>query len=194
MKNSEYYNISGIGRVLFEKSRRAKRICITVKPPGHVRVAFPAKATLRQAVEFANRNRDWILGHLAKLKTEEIRNLPLKNALREIDTVAAQNRLKDRLACLAGKHGFTFSRVTVRNQNTRWGSCSSKDNISLNIKLVLLPDELFDYVLLHELVHTRIRNHSREFWDELDKYTGSSRALAKRLKNFNLQVIQGTSG
>jgi predicted metal-dependent hydrolase len=83
---------------------------------------------------------------------------------------------------LAGIHGFTCNRVTVRQQKTRWGSCSPKNTISLNIKLALVPDELADYVILHELVHTRIHNHSKKFWAELDKYVPNSKAMAKRLR------------
>lgn len=77
----------------------------------------------------------------------------------------------------------------MREQRTRWGSCSGKNNISLNVKLVLLPEELIDYVILHELVHTRIHNHGKKFWDELDIYTGNAKAVAKRLKMSDLRIM-----
>jgi predicted metal-dependent hydrolase len=90
---------------------------------------------------------------------------------------------------LAGIHGFTCNRVTVRQQKTRWGSCSPKNTISLNVKLALLPAELSDYVILHELVHTRVHNHSKKFWAELDKYVPNSKAMAKRLRTNEMVLL-----
>ena len=87
------------------------------------------------------------------------------------------------LTDLAEEHGFEFNRVFVRAQKTRWASCSSHLNISLNLKLLFLPEDLVRYVLLHELCHTVHLNHSREFWDLLSRclpdYAGSN----KRLRN-----------
>lgn len=85
---------------------------------------------------------------------------------------------------MADKHGFTYNRVFIRNQKTRWGSCSSKNNISLNMKAVLLPQELLDYVILHELVHTRIKNHSDDFWAVMNKLVGDGKDMASRLKEY----------
>ncbi|MFC2051983.1 M48 family metallopeptidase [Chloroflexota bacterium] len=83
---------------------------------------------------------------------------------------------------------FTFNRVFIRSQKTRWGSCSKNNNISLNVKLVLLPEDLVDYVILHELVHTRIHNHSKSFWEELDRHTGNSKAFASRLRKYGYSL------
>jgi hypothetical protein len=79
--------------------------------------------------------------------------------------------------------------VSIRNQTTRWGSCSAKGNISLNLKLVALPPELFDYVILHELVHTREHNHSARFWRELDKYVENGKAKAKALREYGVGIL-----
>jgi predicted metal-dependent hydrolase len=72
-----------------------------------------------------------------------------------------QRRLRE----LNVAYGFTYNRVTVRNQRTRWGSCSAKGNLSFHYKVVLLPPHLADYVLVHELCHLKEFNHSRKFWD-----------------------------
>jgi predicted metal-dependent hydrolase len=74
--------------------------------------------------------------------------------------------------------------VSVRSQRTRWGSCSRNGNISLNLRLVLLPEDLADYVILHELVHTRIPNHGRGFWEELGRHVGNGKAFASRLREY----------
>jgi predicted metal-dependent hydrolase len=72
----------------------------------------------------------------------------------------------------------------VRSQKTRWGSCSFNNNISLNVKLTRLPQELIDYVILHELAHTRIKNHGREFWKMLDGLIGDAKKLDRRLREY----------
>jgi hypothetical protein len=106
-----------------------------------------------------------------------------------IDKVMAKKKLTSRLKQLAVQHSFTCNRVTIRNQNTRWGSCSHNNNISLNMKLVLLPEELMDYVILHELVHSRIHDHSKRFWGELDKHVGNGKLMAKRLRKYGLGLL-----
>ena len=89
--------------------------------------------------------------------------------------------LLDRLRQLAEAHNFTYNRAFVKNQKTRWGSCSAVNNINLNVNLVRLPEELRDYVILHELVHTRHKNHGKAFWRELDRIVGNGKALQRSL-------------
>ena len=96
------------------------------------------------------------------IRIEKSRVLP------EINREDARKILNQRLAELATEHDFEYAKVSIRKQKTRWGSCSSQNNISLNQSLLHLPDDLIDYVLLHELTHTRVKNHSPSFWDELE--------------------------
>lgn len=79
----------------------------------------------------------------------------------------AQVYLVQRLTELGRQHGLAHNRVTIRAQRTRWGSCSARQNISLNWRLIRAPAYVIDYVLLHELMHTRVHNHSRDFWTQL---------------------------
>jgi hypothetical protein len=106
-----------------------------------------------------------------------------------IDRDKARQVLESRLEEIAAKHGYTYNRVTIRNQKTRWGSCSSKNNISLNMKLVLLPDDLRDFILLHELVHTTVKNHGNDFWEEITKAEPKARELTKQINQLNLNLI-----
>ena len=97
----------------------------------------------------------------------------------------ARKVLPPRLEALAIEHGFNYNSCSVRNSHTRWGSCNSKGNISLSIYLVLLPEELINYVLLHELCHTVEMNHSERFWSILDKvYRGNSRKIRSMLRKY----------
>lgn len=113
--------------------------------------------------------------------------------MRKAVTTAVLRRAKEllppRLKQLAQEKGFTYNRCIVKNVHTRWGSCSTKGNINLNMHLVQLPNELIDYVLLHELCHTVEMNHSERFWTLLDSVTAPAKAkeLRKKLKEYKMQ-------
>jgi predicted metal-dependent hydrolase len=189
MKESRNINVNGIGPVLFEHSFRARRIIISIRPQKGVRVAVPGRTSVNSALEFVHTKKPWIRKQLARIAEYENQNKTLANSFAAIDRVEAKKKLTTRLKQLAEKHGFTSNRVFIRNQQTRWGSCSHKNNISLNVKLVVLPEELIDYVILHELVHTRIHDHSKRFWSELDKYVGNSKVIASKLRNYDTRWI-----
>ena len=189
MTNSYTINIDGIGPVLFEKSRRATRIIITVRASKGARVAVPTRTSFKKALEFVYLKKEWLRRHLVKIEQNEKRKKDFSVPSLSIDKADAKKRLIDRLYHLAQEHGFTYNNASVRNQRTRWGSCSQKNNISLNLKLVLLPKELIDYVILHELVHTRIHDHSKKFWAELDRYIGNGKVMAKWLRLNELRLL-----
>ncbi len=189
MTNSDTINIDGLGPVLFEKSMRAKRIVLSVRISKGVRVAVPTRTSFKKALEFVYLKKEWIQRNLAKIKQNESRNKDFTDRFLTIDKADARKNLTDRLYHLAKEHGFTCNNVSIREQRTRWGSCSHKNNISLNLKLVMLPKELIDYVLLHELVHTRIHNHSKKFCAELDRYTGNGKVMAKQLRMNELRLL-----
>ena len=101
----------------------------------------------------------------------------------------AKRVLPARLKELAARNGFKYSKCSVRNMRTRWGSCNQRGDISLCASLMLLPDRLVDYVLLHELCHTVEMNHSERFWKLLDNVCGcSSRDLRKELKKHSTTI------
>jgi predicted metal-dependent hydrolase len=187
--NSCEMEVAGVGVVRFHRSRRARRVIISVSPTAGVRVSVPRHTSFGQALEFVETKTKWIQKHLALLAQNEQRRQPLGQALQIVDKAAARNQLINRLNLLAALHGFNCNKVSVRQQKTRWGSCSPKNTISLNIKLALLPKELSDYVILHELVHTRVHNHSRKFWAELDKYVPQSKAMARRLRTNEMVLL-----
>jgi len=185
MADSNTVEIDGVGPVLFERSKRAKHVNISVKPFKGVHVAVPDGLSFKKAEEFVNAKIDWIQRHLYRMKQYEENNI-VSDASVDIDRTEAKRKLIRRLKYLAGKHGLTYNRVFIRNQKTRWGSCSHKNNISLNMKLVKLPDELMDYVILHELVHTRVKDHSSGFWTELNRLVGNGKGIALRLREYDI--------
>jgi predicted metal-dependent hydrolase len=82
--------------------------------------------------------------------------------------------------------GIQYNRITIRSQKTRWGSCSSAGNLNFNIRLADVPEELLDYVIVHELAHRREMNHSTDFWKIVEREIPDWRERRKRLKEYSL--------
>ena len=97
----------------------------------------------------------------------------------------AKSYLPRRLSFLAEEHGFSFARSKITHSSSRWGSCSSSGTISLNIGMMNLPFELIDYVIIHELCHTRHMNHSTKFWDEVSKFDPHYKIHRNELKKYS---------
>ena len=116
----------------------------------------------------------------------DITNLEVQAAIRQGLISAyrkeAKEYLPNRLAELAEDYRFKYNRVFIKNHRSRWGSCSAQNNINLSLHLMRLPDELIDYVILHELVHTEVKNHSSAFWDRLAKVCPNVQFLRKELQ------------
>lgn len=97
----------------------------------------------------------------------------------------AKEYILPRLHALSIHHHFNYAEVRVKNLKSRWGSCSVRNNINLNIHLMRLPDHLIDYVLIHELVHTVHKNHGVEFWNTLDNHYPGARKYSRELKKYS---------
>ncbi len=174
--------LGDLGTVLLAKSKKARRLSMTVKPHKGVRVAVPYRISFKEGMAFLESNIDWARKNLDRVRRIERQHKTALSNLPPISRAAARTVLVKRLNELAREHGFAYNRVFIRNQKTRWGSCSENDNINLNVNLVRLRQGLMDYVILHELVHTRTKNHGRRFWSQLDKLVGDAKALDRELK------------
>ena len=185
---SRKVKIKGIGEILLERSSRARHINLSVQPFKGVRIAVPYRVSFDKAEEVAHLKAGWIKKHLARMELIEQEAIKLKKN-NHINRKEARKLLINRLNELSDKHGFDYNKVFVRNQRTRWGSCSAKNNINLNVNLVCLPEELIDYTIFHELVHTRIKNHKKQFWDELYKLVVNVKELDKKLNKYNALLL-----
>ena len=168
-----------VGTVKYIGNNRAKRIIISIKPE-YVRVVIPKRQSFKNAQKFVESRLDWIKTNKQRMNVQ----FEKKRRLPEIDRKVARKILCRRIGELAQLHNFVYNRVSIRKQKTRWGSCSTKNNINLNANLLHLPSELIDYVLLHELVHTRVKNHSKDFWDELETVVPNARQVDRKLKDY----------
>ena len=113
----------------------------------------------------------------------------IKKTLIDVMRWEAKVYLPKRLKELADKHGFKYENVSIKNASTRWGSCSSVNNINLNLHLMRVPEHLIDYVLLHELVHTVVKNHGEKFWLLLEQVYPNARKADKEMNNYRTQTF-----
>ena len=151
------------------RSRR-RTLAIQVRPDGTVVVRAPMRATRAQIEAAVERSGDWIAKHRAKAAAaaprpeERFTEAELRDLAEQLKAL-----LPERLRRWAALLGVTYSRVTVRNQKSRWGSCSAQGNLSFNCLLALAPPEVLDYVVVHELCHRKHMDHSPAFWAEVAK-------------------------
>ena len=167
----------------FVRHRRARRYVIRVRHDGQVRVTIPRGGSRREAEEFAARQSGWITRQLERIQPPSL-SADQRRALR----MRAQVELPARLHQLAAIHRLPVSRVSIRNQQTRWGSCGRDGHVCLNWRLVLMPAWVRDYVLIHELMHLRRLDHSPTYWrlvaDAFPNYRDARRWLREHGASF----------
>lgn len=152
------------GAFQFHRSNRVRRLRLSVEPWLGILIKGPLHAQERHAHQLLNSLGDWLQDALDHNQKLESKASAFYSQAEKLDRKSLKNMLGQRLDRLARTHGFEYSKVTLRDQKTRWGSCSAQNAISLNQKLQFLPSYLIDYVLIHELAHTRHKNHGPQFW------------------------------
>ena len=145
--------------ILFVRRRHARRYVLRVDGDGAVRVTIPRGGSRREADAFVARHREWIARQRAR-----VRPPPVPAAQRAELQARAAEQLPDRLRAMAARLGVQVARISIRDQRTRWGSCGRNGHITLNWRLLLMPDWVADYVLVHELMHLRRLDHSPAYW------------------------------
>lgn len=152
------------------KSKR-KSISIQIKP-NQVIIRAPQRMKNKDIENFVESKRDWIEKHLRSVfEKQKLLDSAEPYSAEEIKSFVAKAKeiIPRRVEFYAPKIGVDYKRISVRCQKTRWGSCSSKGNLNFNCLLVLLPDEIIDSVVVHELCHRKHMNHSADFYAEIEK-------------------------
>ena len=147
-----------------------RTIGLEVKPDGQVIVRVPIRLPDSEICKFVHKHEEWIQKHqeIARQRLEE-RPPVEKLTMQEIQELADQavKVIPQRVAYYAPKIGVDYGRITIRNQKTRWGSCSANGNLNFNCLLMLTPSEVIDSVVVHELCHRKEMNHSDRFYAEV---------------------------
>ena len=156
-----------------------KTIAIQISPDGQIVVRCPRRLRAEEVGKFVASKEPWILKHISKLNSRVV--VPFsKEEIKRLHS-RANELVPDKVAYYASLMGVTYQHITIRAQKTRWGSCSSKGNLNFNCLLTLVPGDVLDYVVVHELCHLIEMSHSARFWGEvyrvLPNYVQSKRWL-----------------
>ncbi len=163
--------------------KRSKRLRLSVHRGGECVVTKPRFVPQYMVNKFIIQKSEWLLD-----KIEELKKVPKKKTAKETKADYEKYK-KEALKIVEGKvqkfnkiYNFKYNKITIRNQSTRWGSCSRKGNLNFNYKIALLSEELADYLVVHEICHLGEFNHSKKFWDLVAKTVPNYLELRRQLK------------
>ena len=168
-----------IGEIKYRYSKKAKYIRIVISNTSHVSVIIPDHHHIKDAIEFVHLKKNWIQKN--KIRIAQKKKLKLK--LSNLELEKFWDDTKQKIVQLADVHQLNFYKLTFKTLKTRWGSCSPNNTICINNLIYYLPDHLKEYIVLHELIHTKIKNHSSIFWEELEKICPNSKLKRRELRN-----------
>ena len=162
-----------------------KTIAIEITPRGEVIVRCPLRMANRDIQKFLSARATWIQTHLASLP----KVTPLSEKEHRALIRSAKDFFPERVRSFAESMNVTHGRITIRSQHSRWGSCSASGNLNFNCLLMLCPEEVRDYVVIHELCHRRQLNHSSAFWAEVEAACPDFRLHRQWLKEHGAALI-----
>ncbi|MDR3266854.1 MAG: M48 family metallopeptidase, partial [Tannerella sp.] len=176
---------------LFRKNNRARKYIIRINSTATIIVTVPIGGSFREAEKFFNESRDLLIKKAESVKKKRMNAV---NQQQQYDESELRKRAKaflpEETLRLASEYGFSYKGLKIRKSKTRWGSCSSRKIINLSFYVMILPRQLIEYVILHELCHTIQMNHSPAFWALLDKCTnGKAKQLRKELRKYSVFVF-----
>lgn len=185
---SQHYLIVDEMKIPYEIIRsKRKTYGISVMPGGKVTVRIPLRGSERFAVSMVESKKNWIAVSVLKMQAVEPtppqkEKSPSEKRLEAIYRDAAREYFPKRVSYFSHVLGVSYGKITIRDQKTRWGSCSSKGNLSFNWRLILAPPNVLDYVVVHELCHRKEMNHSQRFWALVESVMPEYREYRKWLK------------
>ena len=168
-----------------------KTMTLEVRRDGNVIVRAPLRTGLPRIKRFVNQKQEWVLGCLERTKEyreQKPLSADLSESKRNVYIRKAKETITKRTSYFARLMGVSYRNITIREQKTRWGSCSANGNLNFNWKLVLMPPELLDYVVVHELAHRKEMNHSPRFWAVVEKELPDYRERREKLKKMGKQL------
>jgi predicted metal-dependent hydrolase len=160
---------------------------ITIYPTGKIKVTAPPLLPEFLIKNFVSKKADWIMGKLEHFKSHPVSpERLLLNSLKRKDYLEQKGKalglVKERLQHFNQYYGLVYHNVTIRNQKSRWGSCSRRGNLSFNFKILFLKPEVRDYIVVHELCHLKEMNHAKNFWNLVGEQVPDYKELRKKLK------------
>lgn len=167
-----------------KKSKRAKNIRLTIHSDASVVLTLPWWVPKTVGRQFVERKKKWLLNKL-RITNYELRK---SSTYTRKDYLENRNKarkfVEERLEFYNKLYNFSYGRISIRDTKTRWGSCSTRGNLNFSYKLLFLPPEIANYIIVHELCHLREMNHSLNFWSLVEKTFPNHKTLRKELKIF----------
>lgn len=157
---------------------------LTIQEHGSVIATIPARWTVSVVEQFLREKESWVLHHLRKHKQTAHRMISKAEAARRFSSYqeTALRLALERLEHFNRQYHFTYGTVRIRNQSSRWGSCSPENNLSFNYRIALLPEYLADYIIVHELCHVHAHNHGKRFWSLVAETIPDYKACVRQLR------------
>lgn len=173
------------------KSNR-KTIAVEIKSDATVIVRVPSRMTDREIYRFLKEKEGWIKEHLKEAEKlqkekEDVQKLTMEE-VRQLADLALE-KIPERVRYYAEIMKVSYGRITIRNQKTRWGSCSGKGNLNFNCLLMLAPEKVIDYVVVHELCHLIEMNHSKAFWEQVERVMPDYKVQKQWLKDHGNEIM-----
>lgn len=182
-----------LGQVTLRQSPRIRRISIRIFVTGEIRLSFPFRVPEHEALAFLNQKIEWIKVMKERMLLRKATlppPLPPAEAKARIEQLRREAKadLPSRIERWSQVTGLKYNKLTIRASRTKWGSCTGRNDISLSVFLMTLPEHLRDFVIIHELCHTVHHNHSPRFHALVDRLVGGKeKVLNRELKTFSIR-------
>ncbi len=168
-----------------KNSYKAKSIRLAIYPDKNIVVTKPFFCSKKMVDKFLKNKRPWIEKKLKQIDALPKRPHYSKKHYLE-NKEKARYLINNKLEYYSNLYNFKYNRVSIRSQKTRWGSCSKNNNLNFNYKIILLPEHLQDYIIIHELCHLIELNHSKKFWLLVEKICPNYVECKRQLKKYNI--------
>ncbi|MCK5044903.1 M48 family metallopeptidase [Candidatus Parcubacteria bacterium] len=170
---------------IFRKSTRARMLRLTVYCDGNIVATIPHNISENTVEKFIKKKTDWIISKISHFK--HLKPLPKRSRLDYLKhKKEARKLIMERIKDCNQLYNFSFNRISIKNQKTRWGSCSRKQNLNFNYKILFLPKKFADYIVVHELCHLKEFNHSQNFWNLVAQTVPNHKSIRRELKSNRL--------
>lgn len=167
-----------------KKNKRAKRMRLSVAHSGALSVMIPYRFPEQFVERFMYEHAKWILKQIEQFRSQGGRFAHYGREHYLEHKEAARQLAHARLTHFNQFYNFSYGDISIRDQKTRWGSCSRSGNLNFNYKLAVVPEPIADYVIVHELCHCKEFNHSKRFWELVAQTIPNHKELRKQLKGF----------
>ncbi len=175
---------------VFRRYKLSKNLKLTVKSDASVFISAPWRCSEKKAEKFMREKSVWLAKRIEFFKKQNNKKLIKTTRADYIKRKEkARKIILEKIEKLNTYYNFEYKRVSIRNQKTRWGSCSKQKNLNFNYRLIYLPEKLFDYVIVHELCHLREMNHSHKFWKLVAEAVPNYKIIRRELKKEGLLLF-----